>query len=350
MAPSSPAPKTRAAVGTVPSTRGFGPWIALGALLVIFCVLPFEMRTYHREITIIFFINLIMVSSYRLITTTGDWSFAHVVLMGTGAYGAALIAKHAGLPFGVVVPMAGVVAAIVGAAFIVPLLRTAGFGFFIASFAFGELVRLVWVKVQYPFGGARGIINIPSPEIVGLKLAPSIPYYFTCFIVTLASLIILFRIDRSRLGNAWKSIHGDPLLAESIGINVARHRSLAFITGAFFAGIAGGLLAFRMGAVDPRNFDLTQMVYLVIWVVVGGTATFWGPIIGLIVVTIAFEWTRPLLEWRPLMFGAILILFLIFLPGGLESLLPGIGPALRRSPAANLSRLRAWLTTLVTRT
>ena len=140
--------------------RRLWPWFALLAMLALLCVLPFEMKAYHREITIVFFINLIMVTSYRLITTTGDWSFAHIVLMGAGAYGAALIAKHAGLPFGVVVPLAGIVAAIVGAAFIVPLLRTAGFGFFIASFALGEFVRLIWVKVQFPFGGARGIINI----------------------------------------------------------------------------------------------------------------------------------------------------------------------------------------------
>ncbi len=331
-------------------TRRLFPWIAIVAVLALLSVLPFELRAYHREITIIFFINLIMVTSYRLITTTGDWSFAHVVLMGAGAYGAALIAKHAGLPFGVVVPMAGITAAIVGLAFIVPLLRTAGFGFFIASFALGELVRLIWVKVRFPFGGTRGIINIPSPEILGLKLGPSITFYFTCLIVMLIAVLIMYRLDRSRIGNAWKSIHSDQMLAECVGINVARYRTLAFTTGAFFAGIAGALLAYRMGAIDPRNFDLTQMVYLIIWVVVGGTVTFWGPVIGLIVVTIAFEWTRPLLEWRPLMFGAILIFFLIFLPGGIESLLPKIGPTLRKPPGEHFARLRNWLTTLAART
>ena len=111
------------------------PWISLGVILALLCVLPFELKPYHREITIFFIINLIMVSSYRLITTTGDWSFSHVVLMGAGAYGAALIAKHSGLPFIVVVPMAGICAAVVGLMFITPLLRVAGFGFFIASYA-----------------------------------------------------------------------------------------------------------------------------------------------------------------------------------------------------------------------
>ncbi len=332
------------------TVRRIAPTLLLVAVLAALCVLAFELKPYHREIAIVFFINVIMVTSYRLITTTGDWSFAHVVLMGAGAYGAALIAKHAGLPFGVVVPMAGITAAIVGAAFIMPLLRTAGFGFFIASFAIGELVRLIWVKVHFPFGGTRGIINIPSPEIVGLRLSPPVPYYFTCFIVMLVAVFIMWRLDKSRIGNAWKSIHSDELLAECVGINVARYRSLAFVTGSFFAGIAGALLAYRMGAIDPRNFDLTTMVYLIIWVVVGGTTTFWGPIVGLIVVTIAFEWTRPLLEWRPLMFGAILIFFLIFLPGGLESLPSKLGNAFRTPPSEQFARFRTWLTTFAAKT
>jgi branched-chain amino acid transport system permease protein len=309
----------------MPPTNRLPSWILVVAALAALGLLPFEASEYQLELLIIFYINVIVVASYRLITTTGDWSLAHIVLMGVGAYATALISKHAGLPFLVVLPIAGVAAAIVGAAFIVPLLRTVGFGFFIASFAMGELVRLIWMKMQFPFGATRGIVNIPSPEIFGLKLTSALAYYFTCLIVMLLALAVMYRLDRSRLGNVWKAIHGDAMLAECVGIDVSRYRALAFVTGAFFVGIAGALLAYRMGAIDPRNFDLTQMVYLIIWVVVGGTTTFWGPIIGLTVMTIAAEWTRPLLEWRPLMFGAILILFLIFLPGGIESLRPRFG-------------------------
>lgn len=339
------APEQTPATPRAAWTQRLPGWLALAAVLALLCLLPFEIRPYYREIAIFFFINLIMVTSYRLITTTGDWSFCHVVLMGAGAYGGALMAKLAGLPFWLVVPLAGVVAAAMGAIYIVPLLRTKGFGFFIASFALGELLRLVWMKVQDPFGGMRGLINIPSPAIGDFKLGPPIPFYFTCLIVMLVCLLVMYQLERSRLGKAWKSIHTDDVLAECIGINVGHYRSLAFVTGAFFAGIAGALMAYHLGAIDPRNFDLTSMVYLIIWVVVGGAATFWGPIIGLVVVTIAFEWTRPLLEWRPLLFGSILIFFLIFLPGGLESLLPKIGSAFRQPPGAHIARLRSWLTT-----
>jgi branched-chain amino acid transport system permease protein len=131
----------------------------------------------------------------------------------------------------------------------------------------------------------------------------------------------MYRIDRSRIGDAFKAIHTDDLLAECVGIDVPRYRTLAFATGSFFAGVAGAVLAHRLSAIDPHVFDITTMVYLIIWVVVGGTVTFSGPIIGVAVMTMVFEWSRPLLEWRPLLFGAILILFLIFLPGGIESLI-----------------------------
>jgi branched-chain amino acid transport system permease protein len=203
-----------------------------------------------------------------------------------------------------------------------PLLRTRGFGLFIASFALGEFIRLTWIKFQNPFGGPRGMIGIPMVEIGAIDFYIGINFYFLTLVVTLVSLVILYRIDRSRIGAAWKSIYMDAELAESVGINVSNFRLKAFAVSSFFAGIAGALLAHRLGAIDPHSFGIETMVYLVIWVVVGGTATFWGPLIGVGVMTVIFELSRPLQEWRPALFGLILILFLILLPGGLESLFP----------------------------
>ena len=303
-------------------------------VLAVLILIPFGVSYYHNELLIIFFLNVILVTSYRLITTTGDWGLCHIVLMGAGAYATALLAKDAGLPFIVVLPLSGVVAACVGLAFSFPLLRTRGFAFFIASFAFGEFLRLIWSKVRNPFGGHTGIGNIPAPQIGDFGLDHPITYYYTCLIVVLVTLLVLYRIDRSRIGDAWKSIQMNPELSECIGIDVSYFRRTAFVTGAFFAGIAGSLMAYHLGSVDPKSFLLAEMVYLIIWVVVGGTATFWGPIIGLIVMTIAFEWTRPLLEWRPMIFGGVLIFFLILVPGGLESLYPKFVSVFRKNLGA----------------
>ncbi len=286
-------------------------------------VLPFFVREYYVEILIIFLINLILAVSYRLIATTGDWTLCHIVVMGVGAYASALMAKHFGWPFWMTMPLAGVTAGLIGFAIVYPMLRTVGFGFFIASLAIGEFVRLCWVKFHTPFGGPRGMINIDEVGKLGsIDFYDAIPYYFMTLVITMGCLFIMYRIDISRIGKAFKSIYQDDILAESIGINVARYRSFAFVIGSFFAGIAGALLAHRLGAIDPHIFILDEMVYLLVWVVVGGSATFRGPIIGVVVMTLLFEWTRPMLEWRPLLFGVILIGFLIFMPGGLESLIP----------------------------
>jgi branched-chain amino acid transport system permease protein len=142
----------------------------------------------------------------------------------------------------------------------------------------------------------------------------------------------MYRIDRSHIGDTFKAIHTDPTLCETVGIRVPRYRALAFVIGSFFAGISGALMAHHQGAIDPHNFEATLMVYLIIYVVVGGVETFWGPILGVIVMTIVFEVSRPLEEWRPLIAGCVLIFFLVAMPGGLELLLSRMVQGLRVVP------------------
>lgn len=295
--------------------------LAVGGIVAVLALgAPFVLPTYTVELVILFFMNLVLVISYRLITTTGDWGLAHVVMMGSGGYSAALLAKGLDLPVWLTVPLAGLIAAAVAGLISVPLLRTRAFGYFIASFALGELLRLFWIRLDVPFGGIRGLINIPEGELFGHSLFETIPYYFFALFVAFVSVGIMYLLDRSRLGMTWKALYSDPALAECVGIDVTYYRRSAFMIGSGFAGVAGAMLAHRMGAIDPKNFDLITMLYLIIWVVVGGTQSFWGAAVGLIAMTFVFELTRPLLEWRPLIFGAVLIFFLIFLPGGLESL------------------------------
>ncbi len=289
-------------------------------VLAIAVVAPFVVRSYMIEVLILFLINLILVCSYRIPATTGDWTLSHFVLMGVGAYATALLSKWWDLSILLTVPLAAIIAGIVGFIMVTPLIRTRGFGFFIASFALGELVRLVWIKFRYPFGGPRGMIGIPNGELGSIDFFEPVPYYFFVLTIAFVCLAIMWRIDRSRIGKTFKALYTDEGLAEAVGIDVPRYRALAFTVGAFFAGIAGALLAHRLGAVDPKGFDINNMVYLIIWVVVGGTTTFWGPILGLILMTFVFEWSRPLLEWRPLLFGGTLIFFLVFLPNGLDDL------------------------------
>ena len=306
----------------------FSTQLLVGSLVVIvfFILAPNLVSAYRLELLTIFLINVILAQSYRLMATTGDWTLCHYILMGVGAYATGILAKMAGLPFYLVMPLACVATVFVSLLFAIPLSRTLGFAFFIASFALGEFVRHVWLKFHYPFGGARGVNGIPKQEIgqggewYFIDFWDSRNFYYFTLIFTILTLLILFRIDRSRLGDAWKSIYADRELSESIGIDVAKSRIMVFCVSGFFAGLAGSLLAYQIGSIDPHNFGMVEMVYLIIWCVVGGVKTYWGPLIGVLSMSFVFEITRPLAEWRPALFGLILIMFLVLLPGGLETL------------------------------
>jgi branched-chain amino acid transport system permease protein len=295
------------------------------AVLVGLCAFPFFARAYLIEVVMMYFIYIILAQSYRLIVTIHDWQLYHIVLYGVGAYTSGMLAKNFGVPVFAAIPLGGVMAGAMGVAITLPLLRTRGWGFYIATYGIAELIRLSWLKFRNPFGGSTGIINIPwPPEVGGVDFSAGIPYYFFSLAVMLAVMFMLYRIDRSPIGDAFRAISMDPELAASTGINISRHRLLACAIGGFFAGIAGGLLVHRLGAVDPKLFNIVTMLYLLIWVVVGGTNTFWGPVIGVTVMHTLFELSRPLIEIRPAFFGLSMILVLIFLPGGLESLISKI--------------------------
>ena len=306
-------------------------WLPAVIVLILFLFAPAFISAYRMELLTIFLANVVLAQSYRLMTTTGDWTLCHYILMGMGAYITAILAKFYGVPFYLSIPLAAIGTVAVSFVMALPLSRTIGFAFFIGSFALGEFVRHIWEKMHFPFGGARGLSSIPRPEVgqpgdwyyVDLNNFLDITnFYYGTLIVTVLALILLYRLDTSRIGNAWKSIYADSELCESIGINVTRYRVMIFCVAGFFASIAGSMLAYTWGAIDPDNFGMIEMVYLIIWVVVGGVKTYWGPLIGVFTMSLVFELTRPFDEWRPLLFGVILITSLVFMPGGLDVLIP----------------------------
>lgn len=297
--------------------------LLLGTLPVVLISAPFAISDYKVDFLTNLLINIILVSSFHIITTTGGWSLAHVPMMGCGAYATALLSGKLGVPFWVSLPLAGLAAGLTGLAISYPLARTKGFAFFVASFAAGEAIRLCWIRFKIPFGGHKGL-GVPPPVLVDdvtwLDLAEAVPYYFLTLTATIISLTIMYRLHRSRIGDTWRAIESQESLAKSVGINNTKYKMLAFAIGSFFAGVAGVLLAHRLWAIEPYQFGFTTTLYLLVWVVFGGTHTFSGPIFGVVVLTFLGELLQPLYEWVPMIFGAIIIMTLIFLPNGLESL------------------------------
>ncbi|MGF1627422.1 MAG: branched-chain amino acid ABC transporter permease [Alphaproteobacteria bacterium] len=337
-------------------------WLALTAVLL---ALPHLLSISQREVAVLLLVNVLLVASYRLITLTGEWSLGHVVTMGVGAYGSALLASQAGLPVTVSMLGGAAIAGLVAWVLSFPLFRMKGFYFLIGSFAAAEVIRLCWKKFTVPFGGPKGLSQVPElppldlGQLTGwlsvqlteggaggqtgayvLGLMPvhedtlirfskplfTANYYYFCLAVVAASLWVLWRVERSRIGMTFHAIHWQDRLAESVGVNTRGYRTLALVVGSVFAGLAGALLAHGVGSVAPGRFDVTQMVYVLIWVIVGGTATFAGPIVGVVVLTVLNEVVLRQLgidALRPALYGAILIASVLFLPQGLEALWTG---------------------------
>ncbi|UWQ32520.1 branched-chain amino acid ABC transporter permease [Leisingera sp. M527] len=300
-------------------------WIAALAALI---ALPHGLSFSQQEILVFLTINVLLVASYRLLTLTGEWSLGHVVIMGVGAYSSALLTKKLGVYVPVSMLLGGVIAALIAVLLSFPLFRMKGFYFLIGSFAAGEIIRLLWKRFRDPFGGAKGIKGIdPMPDFsVGFYqfdfFEPTSYYYFAGVIVAVC-LWILWRIEKSPVGLTFHAVHWQDKLAQASGVNVRAYRTLAFAIASGFAGISGALLAHYIGTINPNAFDIDLMVYVLTWAIVGGTATFYGPILGCVVLTVINEVVLRELgleQMRPLIYGAIMILSILFLPNGLESI------------------------------
>ena len=294
------------------------------AILAGLVVLPHFLQYQFQDLLIFLAVNVLVVVSYRLVTLTGEWSLIHIIMMGVGAYTSAMLSKMAGFPFWVTMPIAGLSSAAIAAVLCFPLFRMTQFYFLIGSFAAGEAIRLVWIYFIDPFGGTSGINNLPAPELGDIDFYSPIPYFYMTLAVVTFSLFILYRIEISRIGLTLNAVHWKAPLAESVGVDTWKYRSLALIAGSFFVGIAGALKVHYLGVVTPNQFGVGVMVFVLIWVIVGGYASFIGPIIGVVALTIFDQALRisgvveP--DVQPAIYGAVLIASILFMPEGLEGI------------------------------
>ncbi|PWE34422.1 branched-chain amino acid ABC transporter permease [Maritimibacter sp. 55A14] len=300
-------------------------WPLLGVFLI---ALPHVLSFSQQEILAYLVFNVLLVASYRLLTLTGEWSLGHVVIMGVGAYGSALYTKHFGVPVPVSMLLGAGTAALIAMVLSYPLFRMKGFYFLIGSFAAGEIIRLLWKRYREPFGGPKGLKRIdPMPDIdIGIwsfDFFEPVSYYYFALAVVAVCLWIMWRIERSPVGLTFHAVHWQDNLAESAGVNVRAYRTLAFVIASGFAGLSGALMAHYIGTINPTSFDVEQMVFVLTWAIVGGTATFYGPILGCVVLTILNEIVLREMgfeQMRPMIYGLVMILSVLFLPKGLESI------------------------------
>jgi branched-chain amino acid transport system permease protein len=271
---------------------------------------------YLITVLITILIYAMLAHSLNIITGhAGQISLGHAAFFGIGAYISALLYTEAGFPFWISIPLAALGAGIVGALLGIPCLRVRDDFLAITTMGINFVVEAIFLYIPF-FGGAMGIGGINLPKWFGREMSK--PEYFILILFIFILLLLLDRrMGRSWIGLAWASIREDEQAAGSMGVDVVRFKVLAFVLGSAIAGLAGGFYAHFLTFIMPQNFGFGQSIVILCMVVFGGIGTRWGPIVGAVFLGILPEISRPIMEYRILIYGVLLLAMMRFQPGGL---------------------------------
>ncbi|AFM43349.1 ABC-type branched-chain amino acid transport system, permease component [Desulfosporosinus acidiphilus SJ4] len=293
------------------------------------------LNPYYLQIGTFIMLNAILGVSIYLTLATGQLSLGNAGFMSIGAYTSALLTLKAGFSVLLAVPLAGFVAAAVSVVIGFPALRLKGLYLAIATLGFGEVVRVIFLNLKIT-NGALGLSGIPSMTILlgktlsslglgsgigGVTLQQLSSVLILFFLILIVALLVFacLRLSRCRAGRAFAAIKTDETAAEAMGINTTYYKLLAFLLGAFIAGVAGALSAHLTFYIGPVDFDYHRTVEILIFAVLGGSNLVWGPILGAFLLTLLPEILRAASDYRMMIYGAILVLMMAFRPQGLIS-------------------------------
>ena len=269
-------------------------------------------------------LNVVYVTlavSLRAIMTLGQVSFAQFAFMAVGAYASALLVKDLSLTFWLAFLLSGIITSIIAAIVGALTMRLKGAYFFLVTFAIAEFILILFGYWEDIFGGKSGISSIPTPIVIASPLGA----YFLAAAIALATITVFYRVDNSKIGIICRGIRQDHFLSKSIGINTLKYELFIFIIASFFTGLAGSFYAHYMEFINPDAFDFSRMVVLLAWVVVGGSESFVGSLIGILVLRGIAEVFGGRAEWEMVFNSILTIVILRFFPAGLA----GIGGRLR---------------------
>jgi len=252
----------------------------------------------------------------------GLFQLGHAAFWAVGAYTTAILNTRYGVPILICLPISGLMAAIFAALISKPILHLRGDYLCIVTIGFGEIVRLFLYNDPFGItGGINGIRNIGRPNILGFAVRDPIHYYYYVLAFVVFTVLAMRRLEDSRLGRAWTYVREDELAAEVMGIDTVKVKLLAFAVGAAWAGVAGNIYASRYRVIAPETFSFWNSVVMFCIVVLGGTGSIPGVFVGTLGMVVLPELLRDvlkdILEWRMLIFGAAMVLMMIFRPEGL---------------------------------
>lgn len=298
----------------------------IGALLVAFGIsrLSGYFDPYFLDVAIGIGINIILAVSLNLVNGyTGQFSLGHAGFMSIGAYLAAAVSMHLGPRwlgadggttfqqggvFFLALLGGGLSAALAGLFVGVPSLRLKGDYLALVTLGFGEIIRVIFQNVE-ALGGALGLNGVPPYTTIFWVLG-----------VAAVTIIVVLSLVHSTYGRGFLATHDDEIASEAVGLNTTHYKIVAFVVGAFFAGVAGGLYGHFKMTITPTGFDFTRSIEIVVMVILGGMGNTIGVIAAAILLTLLPELLRPIAEYRMIIYSFLLIVLMLARPQGLFTL------------------------------
>lgn len=288
---------------------------------------------YHYFIGNLILVNLIAAIGLNLLVGfTGLLSLGHAAFAGVGAYTSALFITNLGCPFSLSILLAGLVAAVCGILVGIPSLRIKGFYLMVATLAFQFVIDYVIIHWDSVTRGIRGI-ELPTPYLFGISLEKNQAYFLFLFVLAVILMWGAKNITRSKIGRAFIAIRDNDVSAEIIGISIFRYKLLSFAISAFYAGVAGAVFAGLLRTAIPEDYTFLSSIIFLVMVLVGGLGRLVGTVFGVIFITLVPvlldlvvsyigrvydpNFTIYLGPMKELVFGGLIILFILFEPEGL---------------------------------
>jgi len=298
-----------------------------GALSVLLLLSPWLLTEYWlAQLTFVLIYSVVGLGLMLLAGFTGLFSIGHAAFLGVGAYTQAVLC-NAGWPFPLSLAAAGLLSALVGVVVGLPALRVKGIYLGIATLSFGFIVEEVLARWESVTGGNAGM-HVKAPSLFSWKLDSNVEFYFLCLAVVLLATLGIVNLLRSPTGRAFVAIRDSEVSAQSMGIHLARYKTLSFALSAALAGLGGALYAHKIQFLSPDQFNIVQSIDLLLMVVIGGLGSVHGAFLGAI-----FLITMPQLialgkdvlpaaigqapGLQSAVYGAVLIAFVMFEPMGL---------------------------------
>ncbi|MDP9248770.1 MAG: branched-chain amino acid ABC transporter ATP-binding protein/permease [Candidatus Dormibacteraeota bacterium] len=307
----APISKVRERIGRLPW------WLQLAVVVGLAMLVPLYNDDYVTSIGVsVLTFAMLGLGLNIVVGYAGLLDLGYAAFFAIGAYTTAIMTVKLGFNFWTTLLPAIAFAGMAGAILGYPTLRLRSDYLAIVTLGFGEIVRILFTNWDY-VDGPNGVWNIPSPSLFGFDLVDQNSYYVIGVILVLIAIIFARNLSYSRLGRGWVAVREDEFAAEAVGVPTLNLKLLAYSMGGMWAGLAGAFFASRVSAINPSSFTFLLSSQILILIIIGGLGSLPGVILGAIVVVGLPELLRGLQNARFLIFAALLILIMLFRPGGL---------------------------------